>query len=198
MRIEDKPKFASLLFGWITEYYQRDLSDTLMSIYWDGLENYSYQDVKGAFDAHAKNPENGQFPPKISDLSKIIDGNSDGKAQAALAKLESAFGACGAYRIPVFDDANIHRAIAENGGWLAFCHCEEKAYPFLRNDFVKSYKARLNRSESYSEAIPQLTNIQGFPPTQVFIGDRKKCETVLLAITGNANDQKQLEHKGGI
>jgi hypothetical protein len=196
MKQQDYFKFVEMMNAVREMHDKQPLGDAAISIYWRTLTEYSYDEVQMAVFQQIRDTESGKFFPKPADIRQILEGNNHAKAIAAWAKLESAFGSCGAYRVPVFDDVLIHYTIDENGGWLSYCHCDEKEYPFKRDAFMKGYKSKIGRTMPVE--VPKMQNIQGFPATKVFIGDRKKCETVLLAMTGSANNQKQLEHKGGI
>lgn len=70
----EMPEFIKFM-NTITEYYGKDpLSGMIIEIYFNGLSDYSFDQVKGATSKHMTDPANGQFLPKIADIKKHIDG----------------------------------------------------------------------------------------------------------------------------
>lgn len=68
----DKQAFLSMLVG-VGQYYDKAVSKEVVSLYWNALEKYDYQDVNRAVTAHMADPEHGSFMPKIADIVRQID-----------------------------------------------------------------------------------------------------------------------------
>ena len=64
----DKPAFAWLMVE-LGEYYGKDQSKQVLSIYWKALEQYDLDAVDAACRAHISNPDSGQWFPRLPTLS---------------------------------------------------------------------------------------------------------------------------------
>ena len=59
----------------ISDYYGKPkLGEHVLEIYFNGLREYSFDQVKGATSKHMTSSNGGQYMPKISDIKKHIDG----------------------------------------------------------------------------------------------------------------------------
>lgn len=58
----DKPTFARVLGGTL-EIYQRNLTDSAASIWWQALKGYDLEAVRAAFQSHLTDPDQGRFSP---------------------------------------------------------------------------------------------------------------------------------------
>jgi len=59
----------------ISDYYQRPkLEGHILEIYFNGLVNYTFDQVKQSVSKHMGDPKNGQYIPKIADIKKHIEG----------------------------------------------------------------------------------------------------------------------------
>jgi hypothetical protein len=59
------------------------MSPMVVEIYWNGLQTYSFDEVNAAINAHVRNPDTGQFMPKIADVERFLHGNTGTRAMAA-------------------------------------------------------------------------------------------------------------------
>lgn len=140
MNSSQKKQFFSTLTG-VCELYGKKASPELMLLYWATLECYELDDVKRAFQAHAVNPDNGQFMPKPADVVRFLDGGSQTRAAKAWAKVHYAMRCIGGGESVVFDDAIIHASLEGLGSWPELCatNCDELT--FLQGRFEKRYQA---------------------------------------------------------
>lgn len=183
---ENRPDFVKLLTG-VMSYYGKDVTGFMLNIYWQGLEKYDYEDVSRAFSLHAANPDNGQFHPKISDITKMLEGSTETQGMRAWSKVKAAIASVGKMQSVVFDDPIIHTVIHEMGGWYALCNCLDAELPFRARDFEKRYQGYRVRREA-PEFPPMLiggheadNRLNGFPnrTKPVLIGDVDKAQRVL-------------------
>jgi len=140
----DRRRFAGL-FADVMAYYRQDVSDFTQSLFWTACENFDFEQVAKAFDRHAKDPEHGQFAPKVADLVRILQGTHTARAQLAWGKALEAMSRVGAYTDVVFDDPAIHAAIEDLGGWPKVCRTETKELSYLQHRFCESHKAYTGR-----------------------------------------------------
>lgn len=195
MQPSERLDFARL-FADVMAYYRQDVSDFTRSLFWTACEGASLEQVRKAFDRHAKDPEHGQFPPKVADLVRIISGTHTDRAQLAWGKALEAMSSVGAYTDVVFDDPAIHACIEDLGGWPKVCRTETKELSYLQHRFCESHKAYTGRgtfdyprrlmgdrspdSEYAKKGLP--------PPNHAVIGNAARCKAVFKAgsATGKA------------
>lgn len=141
MQVQDMEKFSQIL-SWVFAYYEKDLTDLTFEMYWNGLKDYSIEEVQAAFNAHMQHPEDGKWWPKVSDIIKNCKGGTQDNALRAWNEVETAIRRVGGYKDVVFHDPLIHQIIHKMGGWIAMCDIpDEKSLTFKANEFKKSYRA---------------------------------------------------------
>ena len=186
---DDKPQFASLM-GALAEYYNRDISDALIGMYWQGLERYDLSAVRESLNRHMQNTDTGQFFPKIADIGKMLSGTSNDRALMAWAKVDKSLRSVGPYQTVVFDDALIHRVLQDMGGWIALGTKTEDDWPFVAREFENRYRGFSIRNErpeypktliGLAEANNQKEGFRTGPP--VLIGNPEQAKRVLLGGT---------------
>ena len=197
MQANDQKRFVTILTG-VADYYGKELSSGVISLYWQGLKQYDLQAVERALWEHTQNPDSGQFMPKIADVTRILQGRTGDQAQTAWSKVDSAVRRIGTYQDVVFDDPVIHRVIADMGGWVQLGNKSDDDWPFVAREFENRYRGYKMRGE-IPEYPPQLIGLsnqhnlkEGFrtaPP--VLIGDQKKANLVLQ----NGSNQPLIEMK---
>lgn len=186
MHDNESTKFADLLTDAMA-YYGKDVSSFMLSIFWDSLKRFEYDDVSRAFTLHAQNPDNGQWAPKVADIVKMIEGSTQTQGMQAWAKVNAAIGSVGKMRSVVFDDPLIHVVIAEMGGWYALCSSMAEEMPSKAREFEKRYQGYRVRREvpafsPYLIGGHEADNrINGYPnrTKPVLIGDPDKAQRVL-------------------
>lgn len=183
MKTQDREPFAALMTG-LGELYGKSLSPQLISIYWEGLREFDFADVKAAANLHVRNPDTGQFMPKIADVVKFIEGNTLTQAMRAWKKVMDATRLVGTYQSVVFDDALIHCVIADMGGWPEIGRISNDDLPFKAREFEKRYQGYKVRGpgshlRQLSGIFEQQNGALGYktePP--VLIGDQRHAQIV--------------------
>ncbi len=184
--LEERRRFAGLMIA-LSDYYRQEISKAVMALYWSGLKQYDFEAIEKAAWAHTQTgDESGRWMPKISDFSKVLVGRSDDQAAIAWSKVDSAVRRIGTYADVAFDDAIIHRVIADLGGWILVGSKEEKEWPFLAKDFQSRYRGYRMRAEApeYPPVLIGMTNAhngkEGFSLVgAVLIGDIEAAKKVL-------------------
>lgn len=189
MNESDSNGFKTLMTG-TGEIYGKKISAELVSMYWDLLKKFEYEDISRSFQRHMQNTESGQFFPKPADLIRLIEGDSDSKALIAWTKVEQAIRRIGAYDTVVFDEPEIMCVIQDLGGWITLCKTTEEELPFKRNEFCKRYIGyRLCKPSQHPKFLVGITEAsngaeyKAFNSKPVLIGDKAKAMKVLS--TGN-------------
>ncbi|WP_175701158.1 DUF6475 domain-containing protein [Burkholderia ambifaria] len=183
----DYEEFSNLMAG-VFAFYKRDVSEFALGVWWAAMKPYELAAVNDALGRHSVNPDSGQFMPMPADIVKMLGGSTQDAALVAWAKVDRAVRSCGTYNSVVFDDALIHRVIAEMGGWVLVGGKGEEEWPFVRNEFVNRYRGYKMRSET-PEYLPVLIGMaeaqnhraghKSQPP--VLIGDARAAHQVMLA-----------------
>lgn len=185
MQANDKKRFATLLSG-VADYYGKELSNGVISLYWQGLQQYDIEAVEKALWDHTQNPDNGQFMPKIADLTRAMQGRTQDQAAIAWSKVDAAVRRVGTYQDVVFDDPIIHRVIADMGGWIWFGNQVEDEWPFVAKNFESRYRGYRLRGEApeYQPVLIGVANAQnqqqgfrGNPP--ILIGNQRAANQVM-------------------
>lgn len=189
MQDNDKIKFATMLTG-IADYYGKTLAKAIIEVYWQGLRQYDIGAVEKALWEHTQNPDNGQFMPKIADVTRNLQGRTQDQASLAWSKVDAAIRKVGTYRDVVFDDALIHKVVSDMGGWIGFGMKTEDDWPFVAREFENRYRGYKMRGEvpEYPHLLTGIANAQnavngmkGQEP--ILIGKPDVAKQVLLAGT---------------
>lgn len=72
----EKREFRALMET-TAAYYDRKLLQSTIAIYWNGLADLTLDAVRDALNAHAQDPQAGQFLPKIADIRRQIEAKRD-------------------------------------------------------------------------------------------------------------------------
>jgi len=183
------PTFAQTLLA-VADYYGKELSANVVDLYWNGLREYDLEAVQKALWAHARNPDTGQWMPKIADIAKVMQGRTGDQAALAWSKVNQAVRRVGTYQCVIFDDPIIHRVLADMGGWVPLGQKSEDEWPFIAREFENRYRGYKMRDEKpeYPPVLIGMANAQnstgGFrlnPP--VLIGNEEKANQVRLGGT---------------
>jgi hypothetical protein len=146
MQQRDFDEFCEML-DLIAEQYGKTLSDGAKALYWQGLHDFDLSALKQAASRHLRNPDTGQFMPKIADFVRMLQGSTQDAALTAWAKVDQAIRRIGTYQDVVFDDPIIHRVIQDMGGWIGLGTKTEDEWPFVAKEFENRYRGFKQRSE---------------------------------------------------
>lgn len=186
MQENESTRFADLLTAAMA-YYGKEASLFMLSIFWDALKRFEFEDVSRAFSLHAQNPDNGQWAPKVADVVKLIEGSTATQGMTAWAKVLKAIGSVGRMRSVAFDDPLIHVVLDEMGGWYALCSTNEAELPFKAREFERRYQGyRLRReTPAYSPYLigghesDNRSNGYATPTPPALVGDPERAALVM-------------------
>lgn len=174
----------SLCVGACAELYGRTISEAAMALWWQSLERFDIDQVEQAFRRAVEDPDGGQFMPKPADIVKRISGTAADRSLIAWGKVLDAAQRVGAYQSVVFDDAAIHSAISDMGGWPKVCRLPTDDLPFTQKRFCDLHRAYSQRPEiSYPARLAgehETTNgFHGHPiAPPLLIGDPQRAQAV--------------------
>lgn len=185
MLTKDRKDFFATLIG-VADYYGKELAETTLELYWDGLKQYDLPAVQRALRAHTQNPDSGQFMPKIADVTKMLQGRTADQAALAWSKVDTAVRQVGTYADVVFDDATIHRVLADMGGWVLVGGKGDDEWPFVGKEFMNRYRGYRERGEAppYPPVLTGIANAQngkqGFQQQMpVLVGAEQRAMAVM-------------------
>jgi len=172
----------------VSEQYGKRLSDSVLALYWQGLQDFELIAVRDALGRHLRNTDTGQFMPKIADIIKMLQGSSLDSALNAWAKVDRALRQVGPYETVVFDDPLIHRVLHDMGGWMMLGQKTDDEWPFVAREFEQRYRGFKSRNERF-EYPAKLIGVseahnskEGHKTAQpMLIGDATQAKAVMLA-----------------
>lgn len=181
---QDKPAFKELLTN-VMAFYRQDTSTFALQVWWTACQNFDLEQVRKALNAHAVDPERGQFAPKPADVVKALQGTKTDRARSAWGKVMDAMQRVGAYQSVCFDDPVIHAVIEDVGGWMGLCRSDFEQLSYTEHRFCESYRAYAGRPDvNYPAKLlgqHEVDNRQAgrriAPP--VLIGNPQKAAEVL-------------------
>ena len=144
MKPSERPKFAQLLTD-VMAYYGKDTSSFMLDLWWQACQNFDISQVQKALNTHAMDAERGVYAPKVADVVRVLQGTTTDRAALAWGKVLSAMGSVGAYQDVIFDDAAIHAAVTDCGGWVKMCRGDISELSYLQHRFCLAHKAYVER-----------------------------------------------------
>lgn len=195
MTENDKQEFMELWAGCL-EVTGNKSTPVALQIAYLALQQYELPAVQLALMQHIQDTESGMFAPKPADVIRHIDGGADDRSLTAWTKVEDAIKAVGSWSPLAFDDARIHAVIAEMGGWMRFCMETYEQLAFTRNEFVKRYRAYIQRKPTNYPAILYGEGSDNQNDT-VLIGDKNKA-TEVMRIGHAGGSTTQITHTKGM
>jgi hypothetical protein len=196
MKSTDREHFAALMAG-VGELYGKPLSPQLLAIYWEGLKDCDFDEVRVAVNLHVRNPDTGQFMPKIADIIKFLEGNTLTQAMRAWQKVQDAMRRVGTYASVVFDDPLIHAVLDDMGGWQLLGRVQDDEIQFKAREFEKRYQTyKLKPPATYPRKLHGIFEIEntrlGYPPPEpVLIGDEERA----MLVFNSAGEMRRLTFK---
>lgn len=190
MNTGDKPQFQKLITA-VLAFYRQDVSEFALQVWWAACEAFDIEQVRKALNAHAIDPDRGQFAPKPADIVRALQGTRTDQARVAWGKLFDAMQRVGAYQSVVFDDPIIHIVVNDIGGWQKLCRSSLDDLSYQEHRFCESYRAYVARPVAEYpakllgefECINRMEGRTVGPP--VLIGNAQRAAEVLrLGSTG--------------
>jgi hypothetical protein len=155
MNESDRKAFAAMIFKACASY-QQSMDPARLQVYWESLAAYPFEQVNKAFDLHMKDPDVGQYFPRVSHITRIMFGTSETLAAAAWQSIETQIRRGGVYHNPTFEDPLISPLINALGGWVAFCHTKITEFPLLSVRFQRMYMQQLKRKQHEAAHVERI------------------------------------------
>lgn len=185
MKNSEKTQFFAMLSD-VMSYYKQDTSEFMLGVFWDACKGVEYEQVCKALNSHVKDPDKGQFAPKVADLVRLLVGTKTDRSALAWGRVYDSLCTIGAYTDVCFDDPAIHAAVNDCGGWVKMCRSNMDELSYLQHRFTQSYQAYAGREVfEYPRVLigdrspDSLFEKRGLkPPEPVLIGNKEKAMSV--------------------
>lgn len=192
MKPEHFEAFSELLSN-VAEQYGKQLSDSLITLYWQGLHDLEFKAVSDALFRHIRRTDKeGKFMPKISDIREMLEGSTEDSSLVAWAKVDKAARTIGPYQSVVFDDVLIHRVLEDMGGWFQLGNKVDDEWPFVGREFQSRYRGYKSRGltpecRPHMIGLTEANNLkEGFGIDKpVLIGNKEKAKLIADKSPGN-------------
>lgn len=184
MKPSDRKDFALLIAG-IFAYHRAPCSDALIAMYWTGCQRWDLEQVQKAINELTADPDLGRFPPKIADMTRVLEGTKTDLALLAWGKVLDGMQRVGAYETVCFDEGLIHAVIEDMGGWVKLCRSELSELPHVQRRFTETYRAYTARGGvQFPPVLPGAHDagnaLRGYSTARpVLIGDPHRAGEVL-------------------
>ena len=178
-----KDIFIKALHKSYSEIYDKTLTTGLMEIFCNILESNGvpYETACDALAKHVADTKRGSFPPKPADIFAQLDIGDDSQS-GWIDVLKAKRSKKSVYRPVVFEDKQIHVAIAAMGGWqtlydrIAHCMYEGEGLEWVKKDFIESYKT-CRQKVNYDYMVAHDSAYKYDP---LIIGNADQCQAHLL------------------
>ncbi len=185
MHITEKGDFLNAFRG-VAEGYGKTFSTSVGEMYWHALNFFNLEAIKEAAIAHQGDETCGAHMPLPADIIHHIKESAESEATRTWRHVVRAIRHLGAYQTVVFDNAVIHAAIADMGGWIKLCQTKEENLERKGAVFEKHYVFyTLHPPEYFPPALigicdkaNKLYSFESGNPT--FVGDIHKAKAVYL------------------
>lgn len=187
MNERDEEKLIELVSDALS-YWKAPVSEFALKVWVEACKPYTLEQVSKAIQAHAVDPERGQFAPKVADIVRQLSGTVTDQAAIAWGKALDAAARVGAYQDVCFDDPIIHSVITDLGGWPAFCRSDTDELGYLQHRFTDGYRAYTAKQAPHPAKLTgdrspdseyEKKGLQ--LPKPVLVGDAQKAEQVLIS-----------------
>lgn len=135
--MKNKKKFTECM-TMLGELFDKEISKTLQTVYWDILQPFDDERCVMAFNQVVKECK---FFPKPVEILVFLQGTSEDKAVQAWALVDNAMRKTGNYESLDFGDPKIHQCIEILGGWSQLGTLTEDEWKWKRKEFESLYKA---------------------------------------------------------
>ena len=193
-----------LLLG---EVYSKEISQTILRLYWKLLEQYTDQECNLAFQTHMKT---SKFWPKPADLIFHIEGSKETRATLAWLQVDKAVRQIGPYENISFEDKHIHTVINVLGGWSQFQNVPSaNHWNVVGRQFEKLYVSMQSEERKDGDFLPGLIELDNsrkglveFLPSSIYVvglfGNIKKIKRKLICQAKSHKTAKQIGVGGAL
>ena len=176
--MKNRDMFLEYMSG-LSEVHNKEITKTLLNIYWQVLDPYSDEECEKAFNSILATAE---FFPKPVEFIKFISPPEDEKDTALLAwvEVDNAVRTIGNYASVQFSDPVIHTTIQAMGGWSTFQNADNNEWVWVKKEFMSIYptmKKRGGHESGHLQGAAELDQVAYGRPElvrdPVVIGARK-------------------------
>ncbi len=143
------------LFYAAGEYYDKQISKELLQMYFNGLTQYSIEEVELAINQHMQDADRGRFFPKIADFSHKLEKSAlsaEEKAEIAWAEIERKIRVTGSYGTLKLEDGVALAALKGFTSWKDLCMMDVSKITWAKKEFMSLYSTY---DKAPIESLPQ-------------------------------------------
>jgi hypothetical protein len=142
MQASEKPQFAQRV-GQVLGFYGQPFNHFAVAMWWQACQEFELDQVAAALARHIADPERGTVAPMPADVVRCLQGTHSERSLLAWSKVLSAMQRVGAYSSVAFDDAAIHAAIDDLGGWPQLCREPLEVLAQTQRRFCHAYQVHV-------------------------------------------------------
>jgi len=148
---EDKEERFGICIQGLAGYFDKELPEFLLEIYWNGLKDYSIEEIESGAN---KLIMTAKFFPKVVEWIEAMTGGAgklEDVAELQANEVVRAIKKVGVYNSILFDDP-ITVAVIQTyyGGWIKLCELLEEDEKWFRKDFARYYASCKRQNMSMS------------------------------------------------
>lgn len=185
MQPNEKKPFGALIAG-VYAYHRVSITPEVIEVFWRACQRWSLEQVTKAVNVLTADPEAGRFPPKIGDITRVLEGTHTDRSMIAWGKVLEAMSSIGAYSDVIFDDPAIHASVLDMGNWPKLCRTPTAELGYVQTAFCKAHRAYTGRGTfDYPRLLSgerdpdSAYEAKGLPaPKPALVGDPRGCSAV--------------------
>lgn len=142
----DKKEFATLIYA-MGEYYDKNVSTQLLSMYFDDLIQFSINKVKYGSKLHRVDSKHGTFFPKPADIIRhlnVKEISTEQKAELSWGQIEGKIRTVGSYGKLNIDDKQALASLKAFTTWKELCAMDVNKLTWAKKEFISMYSTYEN------------------------------------------------------
>jgi hypothetical protein len=145
----NKKEFSELMQG-TGLMYNKEVTNPLLTVYFNALAGFSIDEVRHGLSKHALDPQQGSFFPKPADIARHIASvdapaaNVNDRAEMGWADMLQKMSSIGPYKNITSDDPQVLATVKSLGGWPRLCEVTDTELPWKKKEFIGNYKSLEN------------------------------------------------------
>lgn len=152
MEQSDKAEFSKAFLA-LGELYNREITPSLLGMYFEDLADYSIGAILSALRGHRRDPARGQYFPKPSDIIEKLQGGAREQAQQAWPEV---IRLAANSRAAKSQNPITEAVVAQMGGWLRIGKTDHGQFEWLQKEFVERYQTLSKRPELAEAELNRL------------------------------------------
>jgi hypothetical protein len=170
MNDKDKKQFLEIMVP-LGELYQKELSKTLLALYFSALSVLTLEEISLACSNHVRDPDKGMWFPKPADIISQFNrqkpkalATGDAAILAWMEVVKALESHCPMKSSPDIKSKVSNAAVQTLGGWGHLARQSYEELVWIKKEFISLYEAMSHQEEHLllegQEPSPLLTNVK--------------------------------------